>query len=330
MERIKKIVFFIQATLVFIMFQNVINGSGYIYSFTVENIHQINSHNLEFEIFLESKNGLLLNAYQCFLILNYDVNIFDQINLEVISNSSQLQNPIYKTHNFKRFNDCIIGFSSNVGSETIINKVRVGRFRFYSSKKFLFSELKLEWSFDNIYETIVLGADYVNVTNKLNHKIYSNNFYTSNNVALFNLYPGWNAISIPFEISKQEYENLKLEIDNGPFETINNQTHLVLDDTLKKGNCYWVFVENKKIVELYGKPLSKFDVEINSSGYYWIGSLPTTIDKNNIKSYPQNILQGNIFYWDNKTKEYVLTNNLIPYHAHIININQKGKIEVGS
>lgn len=307
---------------------NFMNASRYSYKIFVDNIYQVDSHEMEFDIFIESGSGIQLNAYQMFFKISMDLSIYDQLVFQYLNGTTELKNVPVKTYARKQIDHSIIGLSSYASTETIISKKKIGRFKLICSQQFIFNKLNMEWYSQDRYNTIIVGANFNDITNNENNFIEKSNYQVSESVTIIHLTPGWNTISVPRIISEDKLKEIKGQISKGPYLINDNQSSQQPADSLNPKYAYWVNVKEDVILEFSGKPVTNFKYEVPNSGNYCMGSVANRINKEKIVTTPNRIIQGQMYFWDNLNKEYKTSNEVVPGRAHFFNVNQKGLLTV--
>ena len=142
------------------------------YDISVTNGVKTNENNIEFEIYLKSTSThFLLTAYQCVFTFNNEIINGGNISFSYVEGSAHLNN----------IPSCGIGvdscdsqlkltFASTVGSDTVSSISNlVGKFRLTNSVPFAGLGLSVFWNFSGRIYSILMGANFANITNPLYH-----------------------------------------------------------------------------------------------------------------------------------------------------------------
>jgi hypothetical protein len=139
---------------------------------SIDNCSKLNDKTIEFEIYIQtSATSFILTSYQCAFTFNSEIINGGSISLNYVLGSSQLNNyPNFGIGVNNLDNQLELTFASLVGTDTVNNAYkRVGKFKLTNTANFTGLGFSLLWNFTGSINTILTGANFINITNPSNH-----------------------------------------------------------------------------------------------------------------------------------------------------------------
>ena len=163
-----KIVFF----LLPILFVNILSAQNN-YFMNIANGSYISENEFEFNVSLYSTGSdIEFTAFQCAMDLEFSDGNYDNLEFRFIAGSSGYS--IFPSH-FTMSTDssrnfATLVFASQPGSDIITSEEKsVGTFIVKRSKKFNAVRSTLNWNFQGTFNTILMGASFINITDSASH-----------------------------------------------------------------------------------------------------------------------------------------------------------------
>jgi len=141
------------------------------YEMDVKDINHKNNNEIEFYVTIRGVEAPFnLTSFQVALRLNNLEQLGEDVVFSYIDNSSELTNiPAYGIHASNYDGLPEVTFAALPGNDVIAESPKtVGKFLISSSSTDL-SEVNLEWDFEGINSTIILGDNFSNITSPENH-----------------------------------------------------------------------------------------------------------------------------------------------------------------
>ena len=165
---IKKLTIFVYIFFIAAMQSNFAST----YEMKIDSCGKTAGDRFEFSIFINSsEDNFVLTSFQGVFAFNNDILNNDSLFFEYIPGSSELTTLIpERTHIDTVGNKKRLMFASGIGADTLNNeRIRVGKFRVSAKSNFNDGDLNLEWLFDEDKLTLVLGPDFIVITDPNAH-----------------------------------------------------------------------------------------------------------------------------------------------------------------
>lgn len=138
----------------------------------------------------------------------------------------------------------------------------------------------------------------------------------------FNVFPGWNMLSVPFLNSNMSAGYIFPNSGSGVF-SYNNGYSVV--DTVKNGIGYWVSYNSNQTIQICGTSVS-FPITVNE-GWNLIGPFNAEISTTSIVSSPPGIIITSFFGYNGS---YSVADTLKPGKAYWVKMNGGGTLTLNS
>lgn len=141
--------------------------------------------------------------------------------------------------------------------------------------------------------------------------------------AVTRMHRGWNLISVPTAVGDYFRGTLFPNAISGAYKY---QGAYVEEDTLERGEGYWLRFSDADVVAFYGEAI-QHDTIIVSEGWNIVGSVSDTVGVSSISSIPVGILLSPFFAFG--SSGYEASARVIPGRAYWIKASSQGRLVVG-
>ena len=135
---------------------------------------------------------------------------------------------------------------------------------------------------------------------------------------VMDLIPGWNMISIPFEMDNAEKTYL---FPSATSNTFGYENQYVVCDSIETGNGYWLRFSDADTLELCG--IINPDMLDVQTGWNMVGTFEFNLPINQITSEPPGIIVSNFFGFNNG---YQTASSLQPGKGYWVKVNSNGQL----
>lgn len=151
----------------------------------------------------------------------------------------------------------------------------------------------------------------------------------ANNIALWRsssliyMYADWNLISVPRITSDFSADFLFINRSSDVFGYTNS---FVPRDTLAMGSGYWVKYNSPEVIKMAGVYVDSMAIQVNSAGWKLIGSITDTVSVTDLRTEPPNSLVGNIYFFNQVSRQYNIANEIRPGIGYWMKVNNPCRI----
>jgi hypothetical protein len=304
------------------------------YKMSVVNCIKVDSNTIEFDVFIKNNGGFFfLTAYQCALSFNQSIINGGSLEFSYKQGTSELSNllPLSATGILSADSIYTLTFASVFSPEKELitpAEKRVGRFRLSNSNSFTGNISSIIWRFSEEANTILIGADFSDITNKLNHINLSGAAVFPFSVTIEK---GLNLISIPGYHPIDQDADTWWEFKDTYIKVYNSSYQAVTD--LEPGKAYWLLHNGFRSFKTGDEwPIDGFLYSPNypipgRAGWNYIGIYNYDIPVSAIKTTPENLLDGFIFKFKQGVG-YSPVELLIPGYGYMIYLTDDGLINL--